>query len=203
MSGRVTQVAHELLASGVVPGAQVIDATVGWGQDTLWLARRVGLQGRVWGIDCQAQALAHTRDELVSQGLDAQVVLSCREHGELDAWRDGPGPESVHAAVVNLGYLPGEDQKVCTQLEQTQALLVWLYSRLRRGARMVFCVYPGHPQGQRESAWLHDYARRFPGVLGRSWVHQVVNRGDTCPWIWSVDKASRGATLELCLSDLL
>lgn len=188
---RVTDMMRELLARVVRPGAQVLDATVGWGQDTLWLASRVGQIGKVWGIDCQAKAIAHTRAELRARGLGAVAQLWVGEHGALADWDEGPALRSLDVAVMNLGYLPGEGDAICTKLDQTKVLLAWTLARLRPGGRMLCCVYPGHPEGRAESEWIAAFAPRFPGPLGRSWIHQVANRGPTCPWIWCVDRTKR------------
>lgn len=191
MTARITQRAHEVLASKAIAGATAFDATVGWGKDTLWLAQRVGSTGKVWGVDCQGQALAQTRALLAANGVGAWVELWQGEHQSIEQWHAGPGHASIDAAIINLGYLPGEDESLCTQLSQTKTLLAWLFPRLAKGAKMVCCVYPGHEQGQREADWIESFANRVPAPFGQSWVHKVANRGPRCPWIWSLDRAAR------------
>lgn len=191
MTLRVTDFAHELLGPVVRPGAQVLDATVGWGQDTLWLAQRVGTGGKVWGMDAQAKALAHTRALLDAQGVGDQVSLWQGLHGEVTQWCSGPGCVSLDAAILNLGYLPGEREVYCTELDQTKILLRWVFSRMRQGSRMVCCVYPGHAQGEQESQWIAAFAQRFPRKFGPCWRHQFANRGPKCPWIWMVQRTAK------------
>lgn len=191
MTARITERAQEILVSKAISGATAFDATVGWGNDTLWLAQRVGASGRVWGVDCQGQALAHTRAKLAAQGLGSRVQLWQGEHGCIEQWGDAPDLLSIDVAMINLGYLPGEDASICTQLSQTKALLAWLFPRLAKGARMACCVYPGHEHGQREAQWIASFADQVPAPFGQSWVHQVANRGPRCPWIWSVDRGMK------------
>lgn len=191
MTARITERAHEILASKVVSGARAFDATVGWGHDTLWLARRVGRNGKVWGMDCQGQALAQTRSKLALEGLGDGVALWQGEHQAVGQWLDGPPLLSIDAAIINLGYLPGEDESICTQLGQTKILLAWLFPRIAKGGKLVCCVYPGHEQGRSEAQWIRSFADEVPAPFGQSWIHQVANRGPRCPWIWSVDRGTR------------
>lgn len=191
MTDRVTKRAHELLASKVKAEAKVFDATVGWGNDTLWMAQRVGPQGRVWGVDCQEKALAHTRARLAELGRGAGVELWRGEHQEIEQWVKGPPLLSLDAAILNLGYLPGADESICTQLSQTKTLLAWLFPRFAKGAKMVCCVYPGHDRGRLEAQWIEAFADQVPPPFGQSWLHKVANRGPRCPWIWSLDRSTR------------
>ena len=53
MSGSLTGLAHELIQEKIQPGDTVVDATIGNGHDTLFLAKCVGETGRVIGFDVQ------------------------------------------------------------------------------------------------------------------------------------------------------
>lgn len=67
---------HTLLKDCLYPGATVIDATVGNGHDTLFLAQEVGPTGHVIGFDVQATALQETRTQLTLTGLTPRVTLT-------------------------------------------------------------------------------------------------------------------------------
>lgn len=54
----VLSFAHKLIAERLPPGGRAIDATVGTGADTLFLAKAAGPRGGVYGFDIQPQALA-------------------------------------------------------------------------------------------------------------------------------------------------
>lgn len=77
--------AHKLIEERVRPGDAVVDATVGNGVDTLFLARLVGLHGRVYGFDIQQQALdnaaARLRNESPAAAETVQFFL--RSHSEM------------------------------------------------------------------------------------------------------------------------
>lgn len=75
--------ARTLLQKGVSPGDIAIDATVGNGHDTLFLAQLVGEKGHVFGFDIQAEAIQKTTERLQENHCDKQVTLFQRSHGEL------------------------------------------------------------------------------------------------------------------------
>lgn len=55
---------HELLREVVVTGDYVVDATMGNGHDTLFLAQLVGENGKVDAFDIQEAALLATKEKL-------------------------------------------------------------------------------------------------------------------------------------------
>ena len=56
--------ARDALLRAVQPGDTVVDATMGNGHDTLFLAEQVGAEGRVYAFDIQESALESTRQLL-------------------------------------------------------------------------------------------------------------------------------------------
>ena len=56
----LTRIAQAAVGAALGDGARAIDATMGNGHDTLFLARAVGPQGRVIAFDVQDAALAAT-----------------------------------------------------------------------------------------------------------------------------------------------
>ncbi len=59
----------------VNPGDHVIDATVGNGHDTVYLAKLVGTTGHVDGFDIQSAAIEATTTALDKAALTHQVTL--------------------------------------------------------------------------------------------------------------------------------
>lgn len=60
---------HQLLKDVLQPGELAVDATMGNGHDTLFLAQLVGRSGHVYACDLQAQALVNTRQRLTNADL--------------------------------------------------------------------------------------------------------------------------------------
>ena len=68
MGSFILDKAHDAVRAVVREGDTTIDATVGNGWDTVFLARLVGPTGRVIGLDVQADALENARRLLDSHG---------------------------------------------------------------------------------------------------------------------------------------
>src|SRR5690606_17516698 len=113
---RVTEMAHELIARRLRPGGRAIDATVGNGHDTLFLAACVGTAGHVDGFDIQPEAIAATAAK--TTGLP-QVRLHLRGHEAMGQVVTEP----VDVILFNLGYLPSGDKDLATRPGTTLAAL--------------------------------------------------------------------------------
>ncbi|MGA2152565.1 MAG: methyltransferase domain-containing protein, partial [Geobacteraceae bacterium] len=74
---------HFFLRERVERGDRVADATCGNGHDTLFLARLVGQEGKVWGFDLQENALVKTRLLLDEAGCLARAQLITAGHERL------------------------------------------------------------------------------------------------------------------------
>ena len=132
-------------------GGKVIDATVGNGYDTLYLAGKVGNTGRVYGFDVQKEAVAATRSRLEEAGLSGRCRLILDSHENVDLYVSEP----VDGVMFNLGWLPGTEHAVTTHAESTLKAVGKCLVLLKKGGLMTICVYPGHPEGEREKN-AHD-----------------------------------------------
>ena len=164
--------AEELIRQAVEPGARVIDATMGNGYDTQWLAELVGESGHVYGFDIQLEAVNRTRDRLAAAGLENRATLFHAGHEHIAELVGEP----VDAAVFNLGWLPGTDKALRTRAETTLTAVNAALDRLKEGALMTICVYPGHPEGRDELDRLIAWGRALPGekydVMARAYLNQ-------------------------------
>ena len=111
---RPLQMAHAFLLEVITKEDIVVDATMGNGHDTLFLAR---LAKKVYAFDIQEQAIEQTTKRLAEAKLD-NVELFLTGHENVDQY-----VESIKAAIFNLGYLPSADHTVITRPHSTiQAL---------------------------------------------------------------------------------
>lgn len=150
---------HLLLQAHLRPGDWAIDATAGKGHDTLFLARQVGPEGRVFAFDLQPEATETTRTLLESHGISPECCqpLTCC-HSLLSDHLPPEAPGRIAAALFNLGYLPGGDKKVITRPDTTLAAAKTSLGLLRPGGLLLLVLYPGHEGGAEETAFLRDFA---------------------------------------------
>ena len=159
MSGfrSLTALAQQSVGAVLEPGALAIDATVGNGHDTLFLATRVAPSGRVAGFDIQPQALQTTRTRLEQDGLADRVTLyPCGHQFMFDRvpadWRG-----RVSAVMFNLGYLPGADKRLVTRTVTTLPALRQALAVLRRGGLLSLMVYRGHAGADEEACAIAEW----------------------------------------------
>ncbi len=170
--------AHRKWQEEVQPGSVVVDATAGNGYDTLFLAQivlRPG-EGKVYAIDLQQQALKSARrrvhEEIPCELWDQMVWIE----GSHVSFPSEILRQSVHLFVYNLGYLPGGDKSLVTQVDSTiESLKNALPLVAPKGGICVTC-YPGHPEGKIEAealiAWCSTLSTKEWQVSFHRWVQR-------------------------------
>ena len=180
--------AAEILRAVLAPGDRAIDATMGNGHDTALLCSLVGPEGRVYAFDVQPAALEATRRRLAEEGLAGQAELFLLGHEHM---RETVG-EPVKAIVFNLGWLPGGDHRITTLTATTLPAIQQALALLLPMGVLVICVYPGHPEGEKEQEMvtrlLSSLSPREYNVL----MQQFLNAGAGAPLCFAVQK-QRGA----------
>jgi len=188
---RLTQFAHDWLASRIPTGSIAIDATAGNGHDTLALARLVGPSGQVFAFDIQAEALAATRQRLDEHGYH-WVELLQRSHAELNDWIPQQHFGRIAAIVYNLGYLPGGEHGVITTAETTLAALRQSTAWLAEGGALSVLAYRGHDGGRNETEAV---ARFFDELKSKRWEIEVhPGPSDAAPILFIGTKPHRAAS---------
>lgn len=177
---------HTLLKDCLYPGATVIDATVGNGHDTLFLAQEVGPTGHVIGFDVQATALQETRTQLTLTGLTPRVTLHLTGHEHVATYLDDQ--TEVAGAIFNLGYLPGGDKTLITRANTTLTAIQAILPHLPRGGRIILVVYAGHPGGQAEATAVHDFCAALPQKTYQVLQYGFINQVHTPPYLLAIER---------------
>lgn len=161
----LTALAREAVGKALEDGSLAIDATVGNGHDTLFLAGEVASRGQVIGFDVQLQALEGTRKRLSGSGLESLVSLHLSGHENMSTQVPGDWTGRVSAVMFNLGYLPGGDKWLTTHPASTLQALNQALLLLRTGGVISLLVYRGHPGAKAEAeavlAWLDQLGGDF------------------------------------------
>ncbi len=155
--GGAREWARAFIEANVKDGAKVIDATMGNGYDTVWLAKLVGETGKVYAFDVQPEAVENTRKRLEDENLLSRAALYLKGHENLGL----TVRSMVDAVVFNLGWLPGFEKSVRTKSSTTLSAVNQALSMLKPGGVMTICVYPGHKEGDEELTVLTDWAERL------------------------------------------
>lgn len=163
----LTELAHNILKQYFKPGDFAIDATAGNGHDSCFLARQVGVEGRVFAFDIQQQALDSTTDTLRTQALTERVTLIHRGHEHLLATLPPEYHGKIQTVMFNLGYLPGGDKNRKTTSATTLAALEQAAALLSPGGVITVLAYRGHPGGLEEA----HVAEQKLGELARDGHH--------------------------------
>lgn len=145
---RLTVYATRWLKEALREGAYGVDATVGNGYDTLFLAHEVGPQGHVLGFDVQKVALTNATEMLRFAGLLNRVTLVLASHEELRRYL--PPGQQITVAMFNLGYLPRGDRRIITRPPSTLTALSTVLTHLELAGRVTILSYRGHGGGEEE-----------------------------------------------------
>ena len=176
---RPLQMAHAFLEEVVTDEDIVIDATMGNGHDTLFLAR---LAKKVYAFDIQEQAVEQTTKRLAEAKLD-NVELLLTGHENVDQY-----VESIKAAIFNLGYLPSADKTVITQPHTTIQALEKLCQRLVAGGRIAIMIYYGHAGGDVERDAVLDFVSQLPQQEFTVALYKTINQINQPPFLVMIEK---------------
>ncbi|MGQ7884967.1 class I SAM-dependent methyltransferase [Paenibacillus sp. WC2504] len=182
--------AHQLIGQHVQPGDTAIDATLGNGVDTVFLAKLVGRRGRVYGFDIQQQALDQTKMRLEKELPDASssVHMSLCSHALMETAVPEDRHGKVAAVTFNLGYLPGADPATITKQESTLPALEAALRLLRKGGIVTIVLYSGHDGGSEEAAAVEAWAQQLPLAAYQVLRYQFMNTSAHAPYLLALEK---------------
>ena len=176
---RPLEMAHAFLSEIITKEDIVVDATMGNGHDTLFLAR---LAKKLYSFDIQEQAIEQTTKRLAEAKLD-NVELFLTGHENVDQY-----VESIKAAIFNLGYLPSADKTVITQPHTTIQALEKLCQRLVAGGRIAVMIYYGHAGGDVERDAVLDFVSQLPQQEFTVALYKTINQINQPPFLVMIEK---------------
>ncbi|TCP55693.1 putative rRNA methylase [Tumebacillus sp. BK434] len=179
---------RELVAEALQPGGLAIDATVGKGSDTLFLAERAGESGRVIGFDVQEAALEKARARLAEAGVAERVELMLVSHAAMQNAVPADWHGRVRAVTFNLGYLPGGDPAVVTEAESTLAALDAGLELLAPDGVMTVMLYAGHEQGKAETQAVLRWAEEVELERAHVLLYRFLNQRNDPPVLVALEK---------------
>lgn len=180
MIKRPLHLSHDFLAEVLDDGAVAVDATMGNGNDTAFLAQHAK---KVYAFDVQEQALKSTQERLEKQAIsNAQLILD--GHQNLDKYVSEP----IRAAIFNLGYLPSADKTVITKSDTTLVAIEKILERLEIGGRLAIMIYYGHEGGDMEKDAVLEYVNQLDQWLFTVMLYQPLNQINQPPFLVMIEK---------------
>ena len=179
---RILSYTKYILKRCVNYGENVIDATVGNGNDTLYLSELVGVDGRVFGFDVQQEAIANTKYKLDTANIQ-NVCLIQDGHENVLKYIS----EEISAAIFNLGYLPGSDKSVTTNGSTTWKAVVDILSLSKQGGIIVLVIYHGHETGKVERDAIEAAVATLDPAQTEVLRYEFLNKTDA-PYVIAIEK---------------
>ena len=168
-------------------GEVAVDFTMGNGNDTLFLSKTVGKDGRVYAFDIQEAAIVSTRAHLEGEGAPENYTLICASHHRLREFVHEP----IKAGMFNLGYLPGSGKKALTTMrETTMAAVEAAIDMLLPDGALIIAIYPGHEEGALEGEMLREYFKSLSKYKICPSEFHILNSPNS-PYFFLVEKSPK------------
>ena len=172
---KVTDLNKVLLEDVISEGDTVIDATMGNGYDTKYLAQKVGENGVVYSFDVQEEAIKSTKKRLEKENLLNRVNLVLDGHENIDIYVK----DEVSCVLFNLGYLPRAKHQIITKPDTTLQAIKKSLNLLKPHGVISIAIYTGHEGGMDECNAVFDYVSKLDqsnfNVLNCNFANQVNN----------------------------
>jgi tRNA A58 N-methylase Trm61 len=185
---RILPFARILLEKAVKEGDAAVDATLGNGHDTVFLANLVGQAGRVYGFDIQEEAITASKERINTHGFSDRVRFFQQGHEQLLTYIPAEEHGKVTGAIFNLGYLPGGDKSVITKPNTTIDAIDQLLKIMSPEGIIVIVIYHGHPGGDMERNQLLQYCEKIDQNVAHVLKYQFINQKNNPPFIVAIEK---------------
>ncbi|MFC4321634.1 class I SAM-dependent methyltransferase [Litchfieldia salsa] len=185
---RILPFARKLLTLAVSPGDIVIDATIGNGHDTLYLANLVGESGHVYGFDIQQSAIDQTVNRLSEAQALSRATLYKESHDKISTLLPASANHKVTAAIFNLGYLPGGDKEIVTKPDSTIAAVEQILEMMPPEGIIILVIYHGHEEGAYERDALLKYVTTIDQQYAHVLNYRFMNQQNNPPFILAIEK---------------
>ena len=178
--------AKDFIKQYLKEGDIAIDATMGNGNDTLFLCKIVGKNGKVLAFDIQQKAIDTTRQKLLEQNMQNIANLILDSHENMEKYID----KKVDAIMFNLGYLPKSDHNIKTNAKTTIKTLQNSLNILKIGGIISICVYQGKDTGFEEKEEVLKFVKSLDYNKYIVLVTELFNKPNYPPMLVNIIKHS-------------
>jgi len=148
--------AHKTIQGTLSADSITLDATMGNGHDTLFLARH---SAKVYAFDIQQAALDATYQQVEKHNFTDKVVLVHDSHERMR--QHIPADKKIDVIMFNLGYLPRGNTAITTKTMSTLSALNQALKILSPSGIISILCYPGHTGGQEEMTTVTNWYQQL------------------------------------------
>lgn len=170
--------AHKIIKEHINSDSICIDATMGNGNDTLFLAQ---ISKKVYAFDIQEVAINKTK-ELCKDYDNITYILD--SHENINKYVN----ENVQAIIFNLGYLPGGNKEITTKASVVLKAIDVSLSKLDKNGVIVITLYPGCESGLKESKALEEYLNNLNQKEFEVVKYQFINQKNNPPYLLIIER---------------
>ncbi|TCO79799.1 class I SAM-dependent methyltransferase [Marinisporobacter balticus] len=181
---RPTEIAQSIMRGILKKGDVAVDATMGNGQDTLFLAKMVKSEGKIFAFDIQDLAVANTKKLLEKNHIYDDVHIIQDSHENIDRYVS----DEIAGVMFNLGYLPKGDHQIITKAETTLVALKKSLKLLKRNGIITMVIYYGHLGGETEKEKIIEYVEKLDPNLFHVLKIDYINQTQEPPIIIGIVK---------------
>lgn len=146
-----------------------VDATLGNGNDSLYISQLIKNKGIVFGYDIQEQSIINS-NALFKLHNTKNIITKLKSHEFIEE-------ENIDLCIFNLGYLPRSDKKIKTNKTTTINALNSVISKMNKEKMLIIiCIYIGHQEGLEESNALEEFVKNLPSNKYLVCKYQNYNR---------------------------
>lgn len=179
MIKRIIPYSKSLISEYLTESSITVDMTMGNGNDTLFLAKNSKF---CFAFDIQEQAIQSTKNLLNKEQID-NVKLILDSHSNIDKYIT----DEVDCIMFNLGYLPGGDQSITTNVDSTLVAIDKSLTLLKKKGLVSITLYPGHDEGAKEAQIITDKLNDLSSKEYNVLLYKMMNK-DKSPFNIFIEK---------------
>lgn len=165
-------------------GDTAVDATMGNGNDTVFLSEIVGDSGKVYAFDIQEIAIKNTYNRIAEKNNLNRVKLINDSHENMDSYIS----EKVKLVIFNLGYLPKGNHSITTTKDTTLIAVKKALNLIDKNGVVILVIYYGHEEGRLEKDALEIYVTHLNQKIYNVVKLCFVNQANNPPMLIVVEK---------------
>ncbi len=150
MNFSIVDLSHLLLFNLTNGEGNYIDATAGNGNDSLFIAKMLQKDGRLFSFDISKEAIQNTKLLLNKNKINLDKVSFIHDnHARINNYLYD---QTITAAIFNLGYLPESNKITQTNPINTLSAIKHIIQRLQKNGIIIIASYIGHDGGKENTA---------------------------------------------------